>query len=203
MVLPKNLQGNLMPSEITFLAENELITILPRYSIKKIDLIGTSIPNLRAMRRELVPLWVALILKSQDKCSIVPPKWLTVAYLKERYEDEIRKPLQFSDLPWNWLELSKILLEKAPDDLSDPVDQLRSVIQDLRETRLVKSKKGLKELNESNIQLNGLSLLEINELRPFVIPVMNKLRQLYDTTQSNTINADDKDMEDASDDEDV
>ena len=60
------------------------------------------------MRRELVPLWVALILKSQDKCSIVPPKWLTVAYLKERYEDEIRKPLQFSDLPWNWLELSKI-----------------------------------------------------------------------------------------------
>ncbi|AOW26175.1 DNA replication complex GINS protein PSF2 [Candida albicans P57072] len=203
MVLPKNLQGNLMPSEITFLAENELITILPRYSIKKIDLIGTSIPNLRAMRRELVPLWVALILKSQDKCSIVPPKWLTVAYLKERYEDEIRKPLQFSDLPWNWLELSKILLEKAPDDLSDPVDQLRSVIQDLRETRLVKSKKGLKELNESNIQLNGLSLLEINELRPFVIPVMNKLRQLYDTTQSNTINADDQDMEDASDDEDV
>ncbi|KAG8204495.1 PSF2, partial [Candida africana] len=203
MVLPKNLQGNLMPSEITFLAENELITILPRYSIKKIDLIGTSIPNLRAMRRELVPLWVALILKSQDKCSIVPPKWLTVAYLKERYEDEIRKPLQFSDLPWNWLELSKILLEKAPDDLLDPVDQLRSVIQDLRETRLVKSKKGLKELNESNIQLNGLSLLEINELRPFVIPVMNKLRQLYDTTQSNTINADDQDMEDASDDEDV
>lgn len=203
MVLPKNLQGNLMPSEITFLAENELITILPRYSIKKIDLIGTSIPNLRAMRRELVPLWVALILKSQDKCSIVPPKWLTVAYLKERYEDEIRKPLQFSDLPWNWLELSKILLEKAPDDLLDPVDQLRSVIQDLRETRLVKSKKGLKELNESNIQLNGLSLLEINELRPFVIPVMNKLRQLYDTTQSNTINADDQDMEDVSDDEDV
>ncbi|CAX44735.1 DNA replication complex GINS protein PSF2, putative [Candida dubliniensis CD36] len=202
MVLPKNLQGNLMPSEITFLAENELITILPRYSIKKIDLIGTSIPNLRAMRRELVPLWVALILKSQDKCNIVPPKWLTVAYLKERYDDEIRKPLQFSDLPWNWLELSKILLEKAPDDLSDPVDQLRTVIQDLRETRLVKSKKGLKELNESNIQLNGLSLLEINELRPFVIPVMNKLRQLYETTQNNTVNTGDQEMEDASDDDD-
>ena len=130
-------------------------------------------------------------------------KMVNSGVFKERYEDEIRKPLQFSDLPWNWLELSKILLEKAPDDLLDPVDQLRSVIQDLRETRLVKSKKGLKELNESNIQLNGLSLLEINELRPFVIPVMNKLRQLYDTTQSNTINADDQDMEDASDDEDV
>lgn len=40
MVLPSHLQGNLTPTEINFLAENELITILPRYSIKKINLIG-------------------------------------------------------------------------------------------------------------------------------------------------------------------
>ncbi|RCK60465.1 DNA replication complex GINS protein PSF2 [Candida viswanathii] len=201
MVLPSGLQGNFPPSEITFFAENELITILPRYSIKKIDLIGTRIPNLRAMRREQVPLWVALILKAQDKCSIVPPKWLNVVFLKEKYDDEVRKPLQFSDLPWNWLEVSKILLEKAADDLLDPADQLRSVIQDLREVRLVKSKKGLRELNESNIQLNGLSLLEINEIRPFVIPVMNKLRKLHETTQSNNDTLRDQDMDDASDDD--
>ena len=201
MVLPSSLQGNFPPSEITFFAENELITVLPRYSIKKIDLIGTRIPNLRAMRREQVPLWVALILKSQDKCSIVPPKWLNVAFLKEKYDDEVRKPLQFSDLPWNWLEVSKILLDKASDDLLDPVDQLRSVIQDLREVRLVKTKKGFKELNESNIQLNGLSLLEINEIRPFVIPVMNKLRRLHETTQSNYSQAQDEEMEDVSDEE--
>lgn len=29
-----------MPSEIQFLSENEQITILPRYSMKKLDLIG-------------------------------------------------------------------------------------------------------------------------------------------------------------------
>ncbi|EMG47759.1 PSF2 DNA replication complex GINS protein PSF2 [Candida maltosa Xu316] len=202
MVLPAHLQGNLTPAEITFIAENELITILPRYSIKKIDLIGARIPNLRAMRREQVPLWVALILKAQDKCSIVPPKWLNVAFFKEKYDDEVRKPLQFSNLPWSWLEVSKILLEKAPDDLSDSVGQLRSVIQDLREIRLVKSRKGLKELNESNIQLNGLSLLEINEIRPFVIPVMNKLRQLHDTTQSGSnMEIDHEQDSDRSDDE--
>lgn len=164
-------------------------------------LLQTRIPNLRAMRREQVPLWVALILKSQDKCSIVPPKWLNVMFLKEKYEDEIRKPLQFSDLPWNWLEISKILLDRASDDLLDQVAQLRSVIQDLREIRLVKSKKGFKELNESNIQLNGLSLLEINEIRPFVIPVMNKLRKLHETTESNAELAQDHEMEDVSDDE--
>ncbi|RLV94267.1 DNA replication complex GINS protein PSF2 [Spathaspora sp. JA1] len=199
MVLPTNLQGNLMPSEINFLAENETVTILPRYSMKKIELIGTPIPPLRAMRRERVPLWVALTLKSQDKCNIVPPKWLNLAYLKEKHEEELRKPNQFSDLPWNWLEISKILLSRASDDLSDPSHQLRSVIQDLREIRLVKSRKGLKELNESNISLNGLSLMEINELRPFVLGVMNKLRQLHDTTQSKS--GGDQDMGEVSDDE--
>lgn len=134
------------------------------------------------MRREKVPIWVALILKSQDKCNIVPPKWLNLVYLKEKYDEEIKFPLKFSSLPWNWLEISKVLLSRASDDLSDPSHQLRSIIQDLREIRLVKSRKGLKELNESNIQLMGLSLLEINELRPFVLGVMNKLRQLHDTT---------------------
>ncbi|KAI5955832.1 PSF2 [Candida jiufengensis] len=200
MVLPSNLQGNLTPTEISFLAENELITILPRYSMKKIDLIGTRIPNLRAMRREKVPLWVALILKNQDKCNIVPPKWLNIAYLKEKYDDEVRKPTQFSDLPWNWLEMSKIILTKASDDLQDSTDEIRSIIQDLREVRLIKSRKGLKELNESNIQLNGLSLMEINEIRPFVLPVMNKLRQLHDTTLKHRENNDD--MDENSDEED-
>ncbi|KAK6454041.1 DNA replication complex GINS protein PSF2 [Scheffersomyces xylosifermentans] len=206
MVLPSHLQHNLMPSEINFVAENELITILPRYSMNKIELIGHKIPALRAMRREKVPIWVAVILKSQDKCSIVPPKWLNLAYLKDKYEEEIRKPQVFSELPWNWLEISKVLLAKAADDLSDPSHQLRSVLQDLREIRLVKSHKGLRELNESNIQLNGLSLLEINELRPFVLTVMNKLRQLHDTTTTRGAveagEGDDMDDEDNYDDED-
>ncbi|CAH2350070.1 DNA replication complex GINS protein Psf2p [[Candida] railenensis] len=133
------------------------------------------------MRRANIPLWIALILKSQDKCNIVPPDWLTVAYLKSRYDEELAQPHRFSSLPWHWLETSKILLARASDDLSDSTSQLKSIIQDLREVRLVKSRKGLRELNESNIQLDGLSLLEINELRPFVLSVMNKLRQLHES----------------------
>ncbi|CUM65794.1 uncharacterized protein PRCAT00003442001 [Priceomyces carsonii] len=183
MALPGYLRNNLMPSEVSFLAENEHITVLPRYSMNKIELIGTKIPAMRSMRRERLPLWVALILKSQDKCNIVPPDWLNLIYLKEKYEDELRKPHKFSDLPWNWLEVSKILLARAPDDLADPSHQLRSIIQDLREVRLAKSRKGLRELNESNIQLKGLSLVEINEMRPFVLNVMNKLRILHDSAQ--------------------
>lgn len=132
------------------------------------------------MKRTAVPLWIALVLKSQGKCNLVAPSWLTVEFLKEKYDEELKHSNKFSSLPWNWLELSKILLAKAPDDLLDSSTQIRSLIQDLREVRLLKSRRGLRELNESNIQLNGISLMEINELRPFVINVMSKLQQLHD-----------------------
>lgn len=132
------------------------------------------------MRRAQVPLWIALVLKSQSKCNIVAPKWLNLNSLKELYDEERKFPDAFTDLPWNWLELSKIIMTKAADDLSDSTAPLRAIIQDLREIRQLKCRRGLKELNESNIQLNGLSLMEINELRSFVLSVMTKLLELHE-----------------------
>lgn len=144
-----------------------------------------------------MPLWVALILKFQDKCNIVPPDWLNLAHLKAKYDEEVRRPQQFSNLPWHWIATLKIFLARAPDDLADPSHELRSVIQDLREIRLAKAQKGLNELNESNIRLDGLSLIEINEMRPFVLKVMNKLRRLHDATATddNGNDADDQDSD--------
>ncbi|KAM9894376.1 hypothetical protein OXX79_008750 [Metschnikowia pulcherrima] len=181
MVLPENLRRNLTPAEIQYLCEYEMVSILPRYAMPKVDLISRSIPPLRAMRRTDVPLWIALILKSQGKCNIIMPDWLSCDRLLETYEREKKFPHVFSKLPWNWLELSKIMLTKASDDLQDSSTQLRSIIQDLKELRQSKSKRGLRELNESNIQLNGVSLMEINEMRPFVLSVMGKLGQLHES----------------------
>lgn len=107
------------------------------------------------------------------------------------YDQEKKHPEMFSSLPWNWLELSKILIAKASDDLSDSTNQLCSIIKDLREIRQLKSKRGLRELNESNIQLNGLSLMELNELRPFVLLVMNKMRQLHESVEASAEQASD------------
>lgn len=143
-----------------------------------------------------MPLWIAIILKSQDKCNIIPPYWLNTEYLTEKYEEEVKSPNLFSSLPWNWLEISKILLTKAPDDLANPPHQLRSILQDLREVRLVKSQRGLGELNESNMQLDGLSLMEINELRPFMITVMDKLRKLHESSQKEYLAEENEDYQD-------
>lgn len=132
------------------------------------------------MQRVDVPLWFALILKSQRKCSLVPPEWLSCKSLQEFYQFETSELDSFSKLPYNWLELSKIFFEKAFDDMNDEVHRLKSLIQDLKEIRMIKVKKGLKLVNESHLQLDNLSLMEINEIRPFVVDVMTKLTTLTD-----------------------
>lgn len=136
------------------------------------------------MNRIQVPIWLALILKAQKKCNIVPPGWLTLKKLQELYQFEITTLESFSELPTNWLEISKIFFENAPDDLADESHKLKSLVQDLKEIRLIKIKKGLTLVNESHLQLDNLSLMEINEIRPFVVSVMNKLTALADAATS-------------------
>ncbi|GMG33880.1 unnamed protein product [Ambrosiozyma monospora] len=183
MSLPKQLRDTFTPKEISFLAEQEPIMILPRYSMHGTTLISAKLPNLRALHRESIPIWLALILKRQDKCNIVIPDWLQLSYLQQKYEDEIQNPNKFSKLPWHWITISKLLLDSAVDDFMDPVYEIRSLIQDLREVRLLKARRGLKELNEVYLQLDGLSLIEINEVRPFVLKVMNQLRKLKESSK--------------------
>ncbi|KAI6785241.1 DNA replication complex GINS protein PSF2 [Emericellopsis cladophorae] len=70
------LPPGLAPSEIAFLCEMELITIVPRQKLERIDLLSGTTPTLRPPRRENVPLWLALLLKKQRRANILPPPWL-------------------------------------------------------------------------------------------------------------------------------
>ncbi len=108
----------------------------------------------------------------------MPPDWLNEDFLKEMHKNEIQNPDEFSKLPWNWLEISQLFLTNAPDDLPISSTVLKTCIRDLREVRLIKSRRGIKELNESHVQLDNLGILEINEMRPYVANVMDGLRRL-------------------------
>lgn len=149
------------------------------------------------MQSTTVTLWIALLLKQQGKCNIIPPAWLTNRSLDKAIQYEKQNKLRFSKMDWNWIPLSEILFKKAQDDFHDPIHELRSKIQDLREIRQVKVIQGLKFLNESHLQLDNLSLFEINELRPFVVGVMDKLREIHDASlQPNENGVDDDEDED-------
>lgn len=75
----------------------------------------------------------------------------------------------FSDLPFRFAEISKVLLDvyvsfpippragiqidsSASDDLENP-DRLRSLLKDLREARQAKSRDGLKKLDHSELSV--------------------------------------------------
>lgn len=198
MSLPKQLQDTFSPKELQFMVEEEPIKIFPRFTTRqrirkqRDELLGTdshrwkmltmndtSLNNMVAMQSTTVTLWIALLLKQQSKCNIIAPEWLTSKALDRALQFEQTNTTRFSPLPWDWLIISEILFKKAPDDFHDPVHELRSKIQDLREIRQLKVAKGIRYMNESHLQLDNLSLLEINELRPFISGIMDKLREIH------------------------
>ena len=198
MSLPKKLQDTFSPEELQFMVENEPIKIFPRFTTRKrinkhkddildsdfsrwrmITMSDTALNNMVAMQSTTVALWIALLLKQQNKCNIIAPEWLTCKSLDRAIQFEQNNTRRFSPLPWDWLILSEILFKKAPDDFHDPIYKLRSRIQDLREIRQLKVAKGIKYMNESHLQLDNLSLLEINELRPFISGIMDKLKEIH------------------------
>ncbi|KAK9241102.1 hypothetical protein V1525DRAFT_393705 [Lipomyces kononenkoae] len=184
MALPLKQVGTFMPSEISFLAENTLVTIIPRQAMESVELIGGTIPSLRPMRRIEIPIWVAILLKKQSRCNIVPPDWLSEENLKITYDAEAANMTRFSaNLPWEWVEVGELILASAPDDLASPPHVIRNLLRDIREVRQAKARAGLKNLNESYLQLDNVGAMELNEIRSFVTMSMNELRTMQSTRE--------------------
>ncbi|KAL2114710.1 hypothetical protein VUR80DRAFT_20 [Thermomyces stellatus] len=88
MALP--LPAGLTPSEVAFLCEMELVTVVPRQRLDSIDLLGGPTPTLRPPARSNIPLWLALLLKRQRRANILPPPWLHPAALAEIVHHETK-----------------------------------------------------------------------------------------------------------------
>lgn len=202
MALPKLLQATFLPSELSFMAESEIITIIPRQQLEKLDLIGGQIPKMRPPQRSDVPIWLALLLKRQKRAIIVPPDWLSVETLETRLEEEKKVDATgdatgFSKLPFQWLAISDLLLDVASDDIPD-ADYVRRLLRDLRETRQAKARDGLEVLEDRILQMDNIGLSEINEIRGLFSGTMDVLRKLQDTKIEDE-DGGDRDMQDDDD----
>lgn len=197
MAFPAKLSTTFLPSELFFLSEDTLITIIPRQSLDSINLIGFQTPKLRNLQRAQVPIWLAAILKKQSRCTIVPPEWLTEPVLKEIYQEELNNYDMFSEkLPWGWLEISQYLLDFAKDDLGSSPHTIRNLIRDIREARQAKARAGIKELNEGHLRMDNLGQMELNELRPFISMVMQEIQKLVEIgVDQNQLDQDDDPMD--------
>ncbi|KAF5322888.1 hypothetical protein D9619_000623 [Psilocybe cf. subviscida] len=176
MSLPQSLRSSVTPPELELVASQQLIEIIPLISMEKTAFISGAYGPLRPPNKAKIPLWMAVNLKLKKKCHIIAPDWLNVEYLLEKLTLETSQPA-FSQLPFRFAEISKVILDVASDDLENP-DKIRSLLKDLREARQAKSRDGLKTLDHSELSLPNLCSMEINEIRPYFVQSMSILTQL-------------------------
>nr|CCA19497.1 DNA replication complex GINS protein PSF2 putative [Albugo laibachii Nc14] len=161
--------------ELEFLAEQELIKIIPYFQIqenhKMLHFISGDFGPFQAGIPLHVPLWLAIMLKQLRKCRILPPEWLTIENLTTRLEEEIRSDV-FEPLPFHYMEVSSLLLKHAAEDI-EQVEHIRSLLEDLQNVRQDKIRSGLCKISSDvqsggtayAIQMNNISALEINSVR--------------------------------------
>ncbi|KAJ6628926.1 DNA replication complex GINS protein PSF2 [Mycena sp. CBHHK59/15] len=181
MSLPPSLRASVTPPELELIACQQLVEIIPLIAMEKTAFISGAYGPLRPPHKARIPLWMAVNLKQKKKCHIIAPEWLSVDYLLEKLSQETSQA-EFTQLPFRFAEISRVLLDVASDDLPNP-EKVRTLLKDLREARQAKARAGLESLKHSTLGLSNLSAMEINEIRPFFIQAMAVLGQLRPSQQ--------------------
>ncbi|TFY79325.1 hypothetical protein EWM64_g4687 [Hericium alpestre] len=176
MALPVPLRTSVTPPELELIASEQLVEIIPLIAMERTAFISGPYGPLRPPTKAKVPIWMATNLKLKKKCHIVPPSWLSVDFLQERLALETSKA-EFSQLPFRFAEVAKIILDIAPDDVENP-DKIRYLLKDIRQARQAKSREGLQMIDHNELSLANLCSMEINEIRPFFVRAMGVLTHI-------------------------
>lgn len=78
------------PEELEFIGEKEEISVIPNFNFDAIHLISGTVGPFRAGLPLVIPLWMAIHLKKQQKCRLVPPAWMDRDLLEDLKEEEKR-----------------------------------------------------------------------------------------------------------------
>ena len=179
-------------AEMEFLAEEELVTVVPNMSFRDPLLcMGGTYGPFVPMRQCQVPLWLALLLKEKKKCSIRPPEWMQKGNLQEVLRAEQQEESKFEPMPLHYVEIGKLLLQHAPEDVNE-FTEVQSLLEDIQEIRLAKIFSQLKKLSGpfAILELQNLSAFEINHIRPQVLGIVEKFVEL--STSSTLTNSEDE-----------
>uniref|UniRef100_A0A1B6CNC0 DNA replication complex GINS protein PSF2 n=1 Tax=Clastoptera arizonana TaxID=38151 RepID=A0A1B6CNC0_9HEMI len=176
------------PSEIEFLAEQQKISIIPKFtSNSTVHLISGDVGPFRAGLPVVVPIWIAINLRQRQKCRIVPPDWMNVDVLLEKKEEEKNNRL-FTKMPdEHYMQVTQMLLSVAGDDI-ERSDEIRTAIKDLWDIRISKLRSSVDtfiKTENRHAQLNHLTQFEINSIRPLLPDALDILQDLNDDAVEN------------------
>ncbi|KAA8534203.1 hypothetical protein F0562_031604 [Nyssa sinensis] len=166
-------------AELEFLAEDEMVEIVPNMTMDTLNLICGDFGPFRPQIATQVPLWLAVALKKRGKCTIRPPEWMSVEKLTQVLEAERDSERFFQPLPFHYVEISRLLFDHARDDIPE-VYMVRSLIEDIKDVRFHKIGTGLEIISERThaLKLKNLSAMEVNIVRPFVVRALQTFYKL-------------------------
>lgn len=168
------------PAEVEFLAEREIVKIVPNFSSGTLYLLGGDFGPFKPGLPLQVPLWVAVHLRQRQKCRILAPDWMNLEILEESKNAEKEEAL-FTKLPNPRLfVVSNLLLDVAAGDFNQ-VDDIKTIIKDIWDVRQSKLRKIVDSFVLSGslrATLNHVQLIEINSVRPLLPETINHIHRL-------------------------
>mmetsp|Transcript_15268 Transcript_15268/g.20149 ORF Transcript_15268/g.20149 Transcript_15268/m.20149 type:complete len:225 (+) Transcript_15268:93-767(+) len=174
--------GRLTAKESEFLAEDEIIEIVPNFRHPTLNFIngefGEFIPDVPLQ----VPLWLAVSLKKRGKCRIRRWPWmdkdiLGIILRREQQDDN------FTALPYHYMEMASLVFNCASDDIED-ADRIRVLLEDIENVRMAKLRKGMNKIAEAaantsdisqSVKLNNIGSLELLVIRGFFTEALEQM----------------------------
>ncbi|OQR69018.1 DNA replication complex GINS protein PSF2-like [Tropilaelaps mercedesae] len=167
-------------AEVEFIAECYTVQIVPKFNHPAIHLISGDLGPFMAGMPIPVPLWVALSLRQQHKCRILPPEWMNIADL-ERLKQEEKESQVFIKIPTeHYREITHLLVDGAASDIPQ-AEEVQTLVKDLWDIRLAKLRASTDVFIKSDqvhAQVDHLTMMELNSVRPLLLKSLRHISQL-------------------------
>ncbi|KAJ1448888.1 hypothetical protein M885DRAFT_623005 [Pelagophyceae sp. CCMP2097] len=169
-----------------FMAEEELVTIVPKFRHDRLHFISGNFGPFEPQTQVQVPLWLALLLRKRQHCTIVIPAWLSLARLQATLEEETASQDSFSGaLPFHYAELAALLFDGAVADVAD-AEEARSTLEDVQSARFAKIRAGMRSVatqarndeTTNSIKMNSIGAIEIAQIQPLLLDALDKFYAL-------------------------
>lgn len=176
---------SLTSAEHEFLAEEELIVIIPSEDHPLFRFISGTFGPFSSGMPCTVPMWLALTLRKKGKCTIKIPDWMTVTALAERSIKHERAERTLGPLPFYYMEIAQLLLNNAREDIESP-DQVGALLQDLESIRMDRIRMGITSVSDEiqggkavvSANLQNVGSLEIFTIKRFFLNAMDAFFKL-------------------------
>lgn len=162
-------------------SESAHVDIIMRQPLPQMTLLQGTIGPVAALQRTEVPMWLAILLRRQQRCTVLIPSWLSKDTIKGWISDERRRTDSLTPLPWHWYSIGLVLLKEARPDFAESPLELQALLAELHDLRGAKTRAGLSSLDGVYLNLTGLAHLEIASLKPILAPAMKKLSNISST----------------------